>query len=79
MILNYFLLDACICQCWDFIPYLGRSHLQRLVVVSEISLISLPHRLHHQLGDRSYVQTCTNRNMKVSSQLRRLSASLRGI
>lgn len=70
---TYFSRDACIRQRRGFLPYLGRSHLQRLVVVSEITFFSLPHRLHHQLGDRSHVQTCTNK-FSVLSALRSVTS-----
>lgn len=37
--------------------HLGSSDLQRLAVVSEVTLVSLPHGLYHQLGDGGDVQT----------------------
>lgn len=37
--------------------HLSGSNLQRLAVMSEVALVSLPHRLHHQLGDGGDVQT----------------------
>lgn len=46
--------------------HLGSSHLQRLVVVSEIAFVSLSYGLNHQPRYRSHIQTYTKEN-KASS------------
>lgn len=52
-------------------PYLRGPDLQRLVVVRELCGVALPHALHHQLGYRGNIQTCTGGGSVVGPQSNR--------